>query len=201
MPTVTAASGGTVVLGPLPGAGREAVAVADRFGVPAITDAEATESAIRASLPRADLIHLATHGFAYSSEGRSRDSFVALASDDEHDGILTVGEILDGPQLAARLVVLSACQTALGNLRQAEGTVGLQRAFLARGVGGVLVSQWSVSDRATELLMDRFYAHWLEDEDSPGAAESLRRAQEDVRATEEFEHPRFWAAFQLVGAR
>jgi tetratricopeptide (TPR) repeat protein len=201
MPTVTAVSGETVVLEPLPGAGREAAAVAGRFGASSITGADATERAIRESLPEADLVHLATHGFAYSSEGRSRDSFIALASDDEHDGVLTVGEILDGPRLAARLVVLSACQTALGNLRQAEGTVGLQRAFLARGAGGVLVSQWSVSDRATELLMDRFYGHWLEDEDLPGAAEALRRAQEDVRATEEFEHPRFWAAFQLVGAR
>jgi CHAT domain-containing protein len=114
-----------------------------------------------------------------------------------------VGEVLDDlPYLRADLVVLSACQTGLGDLNQAEGTVGLQRAFLAKGAKSVMVSLWSVSDEATELLMRRFYTHWmgLEGEEAVGKAEALRRAQEDVRSTQGFEHPRFWAAFQLVGA-
>ena len=78
--------------------------------------------------------------------------------------------------------------------------MGLQRAFLAKGARSVLVSLWSVSDEATRLLMERFYTHWLDDEDSPSKAEALRRAEDDVRSTQGFEHPRFWAAFQLVGA-
>lgn len=145
---------------------------------------------------------MATHGFAYSSEARARDSFVALGPGEGHDGLLKVGEVLDDPALAleAELVVLSACQTGLGDVKQAEGTVGLQRAFLAKGARSVLVSLWSVSDAATDLLMRAFYVHWLEDEDGPSKAEALRRAQEEVRATPGFEHPRFWAAFQLVGA-
>ena len=61
------------------------------------------------------------------------------------------------------------------------------------------MSLWSVSDEATELLMRRFYTHWLDDADRPRKAEALRRAQEDVRRTPRFEHPRYWAAFQLVG--
>ena len=66
--------------------------------------------------------------------GRARNSFVALAPESSGDGILTVGEILAAPEsLSADLVVLSACETGLGNQRQAEGTVGLQRAFLAKG--------------------------------------------------------------------
>ena len=57
-----------------------------------------------------------------------------------------MGEVIDeAPQLSADLVVLSACQTGLANLKQAEGTVGLQRAFLAKGARRVLVSLWSVS--------------------------------------------------------
>jgi CHAT domain-containing protein len=64
-----------------------------------------------------------------------------------------------------------------------------------------LVSLWSVSDEATELLMRRFYTHWLGDAGGSSKAEALRRAQEDVRATRKFKHPRHWAAFQLVGAR
>jgi CHAT domain-containing protein len=77
----------------------------------------------------------------------------------------------------------------------------LPRAFLARGARTVLVSLWSVSDEATRLLMERFYAHWLDDADRPSKALALYRASQDVRRTAGFEHPRFWAAFQLVGAR
>src|SRR6185436_16544269 len=149
------------------------------------------------------LAHLATHGYAYESDARARESFVALAPGEGEDGLLTVGEILDDPRLrlSAELVVLSACQTGLGDLKQAEGTVGLQRAFLAKGARSVLVSLWSVSDQATELLMKGFYDHWLDDSDQPSKAESLRRAQEEVRARPEFREPKYWAAFQLVGAR
>ncbi|HKG91908.1 MAG TPA: CHAT domain-containing protein, partial [Gemmatimonadaceae bacterium] len=162
----------------------------------------ASEQEVRRRLPAARLVHLATHGFAYGTEARSRESFVALAPGGGFDGLLTVGELLDDPALAlsAELVVLSACQTGLGDLKQAEGTVGLQRAFLGRGARSVLVSLWSVGDRPTELLMRRFYRHWLDDADHPSKAEALRRAQADVRATPGLEHPQNWAAFQLVGA-
>jgi CHAT domain-containing protein len=171
-----------------------------------LTGVVATERAVRSRLADAPIIHLATHGFAYSADARALDSFVALAADSSGDaagnGLLTVGEVIDeAGRLTADLVVLSACQTGLGNLRQAEGTVGLQRAFLAKGARSVLVSLWSVSDNATELLMRRFYKHWLRDADRPSKAEALRRAQTDVRQTKGFDSPRFWAAFQLVGAR
>ena len=162
-----------------------------------------TESAVRQRLAEAPIVHLATHGYAYASGERARQSFVALASGEGNDGLLTVGEMLDagGPALRAELVVLSACQTGLGDLKQAEGTVGLQRAFLGRGARSVLVSLWSVGDAATEALMKRFYTHWLRDRDAPTKAEALRRAQDDVRRMAGFDHPRFWAGFQLVGAR
>ena len=190
-------------LDPLPAARREARWVAGRLGVRALTGEDATESVVAAALARAPLIHLATHGLAYGSDARARDSFVALAPDSLSDGLLTVAEVLDDPALAltADLVVLSACQTGSGVLWQSEGTVGLSRAFLARGARSVLVSLWSVSDDATELLMRRLYTHWLDDADRPSVAEALRRAQGDVRRTTRFAHPRYWAAFQLVGAR
>jgi CHAT domain-containing protein len=147
-------------------------------------------------------LHLATHGYAYATEGRARDSFLALAPGDGEDGLLTVGELLGDQDLglSAELVVLSACQTGLGDLKRAEGTVGFQRALLARGARSVLVSLWSVSDVVTEEMMSAFYVHWLQDQDGPTKAEALHRAQQDVRATPGLEHPRFWGAFQLVGA-
>jgi CHAT domain-containing protein len=98
-------------------------------------------------------------------------------------------------------VVLSACETALGNVKQSEGTVGLQRAFLARRASSVLVSLWSVDDEATALLMRRFYEHWLYDRQQVSKAEALRLAQRDVSEALGGDHPEFWAGFQLVGAR
>jgi CHAT domain-containing protein len=189
-------------LDPLPGAGAEGRWVAERLGTVALSDSQASEGEVRRRLSGARIVHLATHGYAFATAARVRESFVALAPDAEHDGLLTVGEVLDDPtlKLNADIVVLSACQTGLGDLRQAEGTVGL-RAFLAKGARSVLVSLWSVSDEATALLMKRFYTHWLDDTDRPSKAVALGRAQEDVRARPEFREPRYWAAFQLVGAR
>ncbi|HET6230900.1 MAG TPA: CHAT domain-containing tetratricopeptide repeat protein [Longimicrobiaceae bacterium] len=201
MPTVTTYTGEQVELEPLPGAGREADEVAARLHAAVLHGAAAGEKAVAARLPRAPLVHLATHGFAYASRERARDSFVALAPGGGEDGLLTVAEVLSRPErMRAELVVLSACQTGLGSVQDAEGTVGLQRAFLARGARSVMVSLWSVSDRATEALMRGFYRHWLGDADGPGKAEALRRAQADVRGTAGMEPPVFWAAFQLAGA-
>lgn len=204
MPTVSGVDGRRVQLKDLPSARIEGEAVARRFRVSALTNQAATETAVRAALPAAPLVHLATHGLAYGTEVRVRDSYVALAPDETNDGLLTIGELLDDvPALAADLVVLSACQTGLGDLKQAEGTVGFQRALLAKGARSVLVSLWSVDDRATALLMQRFYAHWLGPDARPmrSKGEALRRAQADVRLTPGLESPRYWAAFQLVGAR
>ena len=113
--------------------------------------------------------------------------------------MLTVGEVLDQlPRLRAELVVLGACQTGLGDLKDAEGTVGLQRAFLAKGARSTLVSLWTVDDRASSALLRGLYQQWLGA--GAGKSEALRRAQDEVRATPGFEHPRFWAAFVLAGA-
>ena len=98
-----------------------------------------------------------------------------------------------------RLTVL-ACRTGLGNLQDAEGMVGFARALLARGARSVLVSLWSVDDRATRELMERFYAHWL-GPDRPSKAEALRQAQQELQSQGRFTDPQAWAAFQLVGAR
>jgi tetratricopeptide (TPR) repeat protein len=202
MPTVTTYTGEQVELGPLPGAGREADEVAEELGARALHGSGAGEKAVVSLLARAPLVHLATHGFAYARQDRARDSFVALAPGEGEDGLLTVAEVLSRPGgVRAELVVLSACQSGLGSLQDAEGTVGLQRAFLARGARSVMVSLWSVSDRATEALMRGFYKHWLGDADHPGKAEALRRAQAEVRRMPGMESPVFWAAFQLAGAR
>jgi hypothetical protein len=201
MPRVRGYSGAEITLGSLPGAEAEGRWVAGRLGATLLHGATATEAEVKRRLPGASLVHLASHGYAYSSAARARDSFIALAPTAGDDGLLTVGEVLDAlPSLSAELVVLSACQTGLGDLKQAEGTVGLQRAFLAKGARSVLVSLWSVSDEATEQLMKSFYTHWL---GGDSKSEALRKAQQEVRGkpASRFYDPRYWAGFQLVGAR
>jgi CHAT domain-containing protein/tetratricopeptide (TPR) repeat protein len=202
MPWVPGGDGTPVNLGQLPGSGEEARWVGSFLGGAPLIGPEATEATVRARLRDAPLVHLATHGYAYATEDRTRDSFVALAPGGGHDGLLRVGELFEDAELtlSAELVVLSACQTGLGDLKRAEGTIGFQRALLARGARSVLVSLWSVSDVVTEEMMRAFYEHWLGDEDRPTKAEALYRAQQDVSRLAGFEHPRFWAAFQLVGA-
>jgi len=190
----------------LPAAEESSRWLADQVGAEALVGEQATERRVRGEAGEARLIHLETHGFAYENEAGARATFVALSSDSgtteplpEGDGMLTVGEVLDQlPRLRAELVVLGACQTGLGDLKDAEGTVGLQRAFLAKGARSTLVSLWTVDDRASSALLREFYRQWL----AGGASksEALRRAQDTVRRSLGLEHPRFWAAFVLAGA-
>jgi hypothetical protein len=115
-----------------------------------LSDVVATEGTVRARLGTAMLVHLATHAQAYASDARARDSYIALAPTDRDDGLLTMGEVRDEvAEMRADLVVLSACQTGLGDLKQAEGTVGLQRAFPARSARGVMVRERRI-DRAPD---------------------------------------------------
>jgi probable HAF family extracellular repeat protein len=203
MPSVLTPSGQRVTLQPLPGAEAEAAWVGDLLGAQFLLGLEADEWTVRNRLPMAPVVHFSTHGFAYSTPARARESYVALAPSPTEDGLLTVREILEEiPRVTADLVVLSACQTGLGDIQRSEGTIGLQRALLAKGARSVLVSLWNVDDRATALLMERFYWHWVSGPYNPGKAEALRRAQLDVRGEpgSRYHHPRFWAAFLMVGA-
>jgi CHAT domain-containing protein len=178
--------------------------LARRIGASYLDSAAATEAAVQAALPAAPLVHMATHGYAYQTDARARQSWIALAPGGKDDGFLTVGEILDRSVLQAELVVLAACATGLGDSKEAEGTVGLQRALLAKGARSVLVSLWTVDESATVRLLDVFYREWLaRGRSSPSKAEALRLAQEAVRtdpAHPEWRHPAYWAGFQLVGA-
>ena len=112
----------------------------------------------------------------------------------KEDGFLRMGEIR-ALGIASELVVLSACETSLGDLAPGEGMVALPRSFLLAGAGGVMASLWAVDDEATNLLMKEFYGNYLGKKISP--AEALRRAQLSLRA--EFEEPAYWAAFTVYG--
>lgn len=145
-----------------------------------------------------DIVHFATHA-VLSPTSPERAALILSLVDETgapREGALTLAHIYD-LQLDARLVVLSACETALGEIVRGEGLLGLGRAFLFAGSHSVASSLWRVDDRATYQLMSRFYAELLTTTSDP--ARALRAAQLGLRADERYTHPRDWASFVVVG--
>ncbi|MCB9343976.1 MAG: CHAT domain-containing protein [Lewinellaceae bacterium] len=110
------------------------------------------------------------------------------------NGILTAYEISHLDLSNTELVVLSACETGLGDIEGSEGVYGLQRAFKIAGVKYLIMSLWQVPDFQTKELMTTFYSKWLTDNMSIPAA--FRSAQQELR--EKYQNPYFWAGFVLV---
>jgi len=142
-------------LAALPAAGAEANAIATFLNTEAILGARATKVAIVQQMPRARLIHLATHGLLDDIRQLGVPGAIALAPFGEDNGFLTAGEILE-LKLNAELVVLSACVTGLGKVT-GDGVIGLSRCLMAAGVPRLIVSLWPVSDLSTAFLMINFY--------------------------------------------
>lgn len=108
------------------------------------------------------------------------------------DGIATAYEISQLNLSNTELVVLSACETALGDVKGSEGVFGLQRAFKMAGVKKMIVSLWQVPDKETAELMTTFYTYWMK---GKTIEESFAQAQADMRKRYS---PFYWAAFVLV---
>lgn len=113
------------------------------------------------------------------------------------DGILTAYEVSQMNLSNTQLVVLSACETGLGDIKGNEGVYGLQRAFRIAGAKNVLMSLWKVPDEATEKLMTQFYKNWLEQKMPLRTA--FETAQKWLRGQKGYENPYFWAGFVLIG--
>ena len=118
--------------------------------------------------------------------------------DDVDDGILTAQEIANLDLRGLDLVVLSACQTGMGDI-SGDGVFGLQRGFKKAGANSILMSLWDVSDTATPILMTEFYRNYLS---GKSKQESLRLAQQYLRnytdGEEDYSDPKYWAAFILL---
>ena len=182
------------------------------------TGANATEQAFRqlGGNKSPDIIHFATHGFtlpgAAAGEAQANSFQVSdnpllrcglvmaggnkgwkgLTAAEEDDGILTGLEISLVPLPNTALVVLSACETGLGQLQGTEGVFGLQRAFKMAGAAYVMASLWQVPDKETAAFMEHFYKDWL-------SSNNIRQA---FLSTQQFFRkkypPYYWAAFTLV---
>ncbi len=157
---------------------------------------EANEKRVReivATRPRWRAVHFACHGRI--DVERPQFSCLALTPGKADDGLLTVAEV-SATRIPADLAVLSACETARGRVYEAEGVLGLARAFMIAGTPRVLCSQWKVDDAATNALMVRFYELWKGGLDP---ADALRAAQAHVRERPGWSHPRYWAGWMLWG--
>lgn len=207
----------------------EVNAIAPLLQTQPITGAAATKVKIVERMPKARLIHLATHGLLDDIRQLGVPGAIALAPSDEDNGFLTAGEIYN-MKLNAELVVLSACSTGQGKIT-GDGVIGLSRCLIAAGVKSVIVSLWSVGDLSTAFLMVKFYQifqqgvaasialneaqRWLlevtktELEDwieanrsllSPTLRMGLRRRLHQLDDNSKpFQHPRHWAAFSAIG--
>lgn len=181
----------------LEGAKAEAQAIARLFGTQAKIGAEATESVLFDLHGGVDLLHIAAHG--HYDDANPLFSYLDLSPGGGRNGKLEAHEILADLDLSGvNLVVLSACETALGKRSGGDEIVGLTRAFLYAGTPGLISTLWNIRDEATARLMQHFYER-LSRGDT--AAEALRSAQlAMLHSADEIDRdPTSWAAFTLTG--
>ncbi|MGI8788321.1 MAG: CHAT domain-containing protein [Pyrinomonadaceae bacterium] len=207
-----------VYFAPLNGTAQEARLIQTLFpDATFLTGAQATETALKqVAAPR--ILHIATHGFFLEDENFLNDksqtatrdakttiesenpllrSGLALAGANQRstngdDGILTALEASGLNLWGTKLVVLSACDTGVGEIKNGEGVYGLRRAFTLAGTESLVMSLWSVSDYTTRELMTNYYKN-LKQKMGRGAA--LRQAQLEMLKRKGREHPFYWAAF------
>ena len=180
---------------PLHSAKIEVEMIGNMLGIHPLTGKEATKAEVLKRIGSVALVHIAAHGKIDTGE-------IALAPNperkyirpEEQDFMLTISDV-QAAKLRAKLVVLSCCHSAQGKV-SSEGVVGIARAFLGAGARSVLVALWSIDDEATMEFMRSFYQHL---KDGNSASVSLNRAMKCLRESENFNAPRFWAPFVLIG--
>jgi CHAT domain-containing protein/tetratricopeptide (TPR) repeat protein len=186
--------------------------------------AEATEGAIK-KINNPKILHIATHGFFLKDVDENAADVIGLQSkivkenpllrsglmlagaaavsrdsivdNTKEDGILTAYEAAGLNLAQTDLVVLSACETGLGEVINGQGVYGLQRAFMVAGAKSVIMSLWVVDDFATQELMSNFYREWLKDPTADNKQKAFRTAQ--LKLKEKFPQPYYWGAFVMVG--
>lgn len=203
----------------LPGTQVEIQKIARLFGddIQVHTEGQASERTAK-TVDNPRVLHVATHGYFLEDEAARHigqqsyfsnpllnaglmlagaENFLktgAPINDQGDDGILTAFEAMNLKLDDTQLVVLSACETALGDVKNGEGVYGLQRALKLAGARSIVMSLWNVDDEATQQLMTAFYEAMLRTGDQHQA---FRLAQQKLK--EKYPSPFYWGAFVMVG--
>lgn len=191
------------------------------FQVSELTQRDATETNVKSAKKEA-ILHIATHGYFlkdvektswpigvladYAKDnvllrsglmltGASEANGATQTLDSSNNGIMTSYEAMNLDLKGTDLVVLSACETGLGEIKAGEGVYGLQRAFLVAGAEAIIMSLWKVDDEATQVLMNNFYNNWVKSNDRQKA---FKQAQLQLMANEKFKAPMYWGAFVMI---
>lgn len=165
------------------------------LGIAPLVGGEATKEEVFRRISSVALVHIAAHGKKETGEillapNTSRTTCQA----EEEDYLLTMRDVLRAG-LRAKLVVLSCCHSACGEV-MAEGVVGIARAFLGAGARSVLVSLWAIDDDGTQEFMKHFYGAL---EEGKGTSEAVNQAMKCMRESETFSKGYYWAPFVLIG--
>ena len=157
---------------------------------------QATKDEVLRRISSVALVHIAAHGKMETGEialapTTTRSSSLVPV---EKDYLLTMKDVLKA-QIRARLVVLSCCHSARGEVKS-EGVVGIARAFLGAGARAVLVSLWAIDDEATMEFMKVFYQQLV---NGRSASEALNKAMKSMRESVRFNAVKYWAPFVLIG--
>jgi len=210
---------------PLPGTkvelqGVSTVLKAAGYNVSDFQQGNATEGNIKAIKGQA-VVHIATHGYFLPDADDLGESFQHAASNPllrsglilagapdlakeekradlagNDNGVLTAYEAMNLNLEGTSLLVMSACETGLGEVKAGEGVYGLQRAFQVAGARTLLMSLWKVDDAATQQLMTSFYTNWTK---TGNKLTAFKQAQATLRANPKYKEPYYWGAFVMLG--
>jgi len=179
----------------LPFARKEVQMIGEILHTVPLIGTEATKGEVLKQISSVALVHFAAHGRMETGEiALAPNPAPAFGIPGKEDFILTMTDVLN-VQIKARLVVLSCCHSARGEIN-AEGVVGIARAFLGAGAQSVLVSLWAIDDEATLEFMKIFYLHLVK---GRSASESVNQAMKYTRESDQFSAVKYWAPFVLIG--
>ena len=186
---------GRPLFSPLPFARKEVEMIGKMLGIQPLTGKEATKAEVLRRISSVAVVHIAAHGDLKTGDILLAPNPEQASIDREEKGYrLTISDV-QAAKMRAKLVVLSCSHSAQGEV-SSEGVVGIARAFLGAGARSVLVSLWTIDDKATFEFMRIFYKHL---KDGNSASVSLNRAMNCLRESEEFGAVMFWAPFVLIG--
>ena len=179
----------------LPWAEKEVKMIGEILQTEPLIGKQATKDEVLRRISSVSLVHIAAHGDIKSGEialapNTTRSSSIPV----KEDYVLTMQDVLNA-QIRARLVVLSCCHSARGEVK-AEGVVGIARAFLGAGARAVLVSLWAIDDEATMEFMKYFYRQLV---NGRRTGEALNEAMKSMRESTRFSAVKYWAPFVLIG--